>query len=232
MSLLTAADIFVFGAALSYIIGYLIINQVVLRLFFLAGTTFYVIYYSVATETPLWAAIWTSVALGIANLIGLWILLSSRSRRALTPELVDLYDGFENFRSLPPGDFRAIVGAARRMNVEARTTILNEGAPNDMLYFLLSGTAETEKRGHRFSLPAGIFIGEVSYMLSEPAAATVTVDAGSEMLVWDFETLRKRSRRPRFRLALEAMVSRDLSRKVGHAVAPDDMRLPICRETA
>ncbi|MEL6840942.1 MAG: cyclic nucleotide-binding domain-containing protein [Pseudomonadota bacterium] len=217
---MSVADVLVLAAAGSYVVGYLIINQVVLRLFVLAGTVFYIGYYAVVADQPLWTAIWTSVALGLANIIGLWLLRAAQSRRFLSPELAELYDRVEDFGRLPPGDFRTLFKAGRRHVYGDAAVLIRENAANDKLFFVLDGSAVAEKRGHRFELPSGIFVGEVGYLLNQPASATITVPAGTEAIIWDFETLRKKSRRPRFKLALEAMISRDLSRKVAQAVAP------------
>ena len=47
------------------------------------------------------------------------------------------------------------------------------------------------------------------------------------MLVWDVAALRRKAvRKARFRLALEAMVSRDLAHKVAYAVAPRATQTP------
>ena len=220
---MTIADGLVLAAAGSYVVGYLIINQLVLRLFVMAGTLFYIAYYTVVADTPLWTAIWTSVALLIANLFGLWFLLAARTRLFLRSELIHLYDSIDDFKALPPGDFRRIIDAGRRRILTEDQVITREGASNDKLYFLLSGTAAAEKRNHRFDLPAGIFVGEAAYMLGSDSSATVTVHKGAEVLVWEYETLLRKSRRPRFKLALEAMISRDLSRKVAAAVSPDSL---------
>ncbi len=220
MQSLSIPDLLVLAAAGSYVVGYLIINQVTLRIFVLFGTGFYIAYYALVSSEPLWTAIWTSVALGLANLVGLWLLLAARSRRRLTAEMAQLYDSIADFNELPPGDFRVVMNSGKRRVFTEPTCLVEENNTNGTLYFLLKGQARAEKRGHHFNMPAGIFIGEVSYMLSRPSSATVTVDAGSEVIAWEFKTLRERSRRPRFKLALEAMISRDLSRKVAEAVAP------------
>ena len=227
MTSISLPDLLVLAAAGTYVVGYLIINQVVLRLFVLAGTAFYVGYYAVVGPEPLWTAIWTSVALGVANFIGLWLLLAARSRRLLTAELSEIYDSIGDFRELPPGDFRVVMNAGRRRVFSEDTLLTEENSPNSTLYFLLKGSACARKRGHRFAMPQGIFIGEVSYMLGQPASASITVSEGSEVIAWDFQTLRSRSKRPRFKLALEAMISRDLSRKVAEAVAPYDQTIEM-----
>lgn len=214
-------DLLVAAAAGTYFLGYLTINQIVLRLFVLTGTLFYIAYYATAADTPLWVAIWTSVALLASNLYGLFLLLAGRSRWSLPKGFLDVYQDTDRFSSLTPGDFRALVRDARRITLEKAQIVSNEDSDLDRLYYLVTGGAHVTKKGRAFRLPNDVFIGEVAYLLNRNSAATISIDAGSDILVWDFETLKRRSaRRPRYKLALEAVVSRDLAMKVAEAVSP------------
>ncbi len=215
-------DLLVAAAAGTYFLGYLTINQIVLRLFVLTGTLFYIAYYATAADTPLWVAIWTSVALLASNLYGLFLLFAGRSRWSLPKGFLDVYQDTDRFSSLTPGDFRALIRDATRITLDEDLIVSNEDHDLDHLYYLVSGGAHVTKKGRAFRLPSNIFIGEVAYLLQRNSAATITLDAGSDVLVWDFDTLRRRSaRRPRYKLALEAVVSRDLALKVAEAVSPE-----------
>ena len=68
----------VYVAAGAQVLGYLFRDQVKLRLLLLFGTLFYVLYYALAALEPLWDAIIASSVLGLANLVGLSSLLTSR----------------------------------------------------------------------------------------------------------------------------------------------------------
>ena len=204
------------GGALT--LAYLIINQVVLRVFILAGTALYIWYYWVVADAPLWTAIYTSLAMGVANLIGLGNLFWRQSRFAVPHAHRDIYSRFAN---LPPGDFRELVTRARRFRREADTLLTREGAPVDRRYYVISGDLTIEKRGETFHMPSGVFVGEVAYVTQQTSAATSRLTEGAEVLEWEFATLRRRSARAsRFKLALEAMISRDQAMKVASAVAP------------
>ncbi|MEL7091047.1 MAG: cyclic nucleotide-binding domain-containing protein [Pseudomonadota bacterium] len=201
-----------------FTLGYLIINQVLLRLMILIGTGLYIWYYWVVADAPLWEAVFTSVAMGTANLIGLFSLWWRNSRLAIPAEHLDLYSHFEG---LPPGDFRDLVRRARRRQISEPTDVTTEGAALGHLIYVISGDVQVEKRGEAFSMPAQVFVGEVAYMTHQPSAATTHLAAGAEILEWDVAELRIRSaRKARFKLALEAMISSDLARKVSFAVAP------------
>lgn len=213
------ADLIVLAAGLSFICGYLIINQVFLRIFVLIGTLFYIWYYAVAADAPLWSAMLASVAMGLANVIGLCGLFISRSRFMVPYAHRDIYP---TFGALPPGHFRRLIKLAKRVRVPDATQLCSEGEPLDRLYFILNGGLDVTKKGTYFSLPSGMFVGEVAYLLGRDSAADVIAKAGTEYLVWDSEVLHKAaSGKPNFKMALEAMISRDLARKVAEAVSPD-----------
>ncbi len=206
-------------AGILYAIGYLVINQVILRLLVLTGTAFYIWYYFVVSDTPLWEAIIASMVLGTANIIGLTSLSLRNTKFAIPRKHRDIYDA--RFRNMPPGDFRHLMKFARREVTQSERIITIEGAEVKELYFVISGELTIEKRSEVFNMPAGLFVGEIAYLTHQRSSATTRVPEGAEVLVWDFATLRQRAaRKPRFKLALEAMISMDLAVKVAFAVAP------------
>lgn len=201
-----------------HILGYLVIHQVALRLLLLAGTGVYVAYYLTVAASPLWEAVFMSLGMGLANLMGLAGLYWRRSQLAVPARHRDLY---EQFKDLPPGDFRELVHLAKREILETTQELTTENKPVDALYFVISGKLEIEKQGERFQMPPGVFVGEVAYLTGRKSSATTWLGAGAEVLIWDPVRLRRRSgRKARFKLALEAMISKDLALKVAYAVAP------------
>lgn len=222
MGEITVPDILVLAAGLSFVLAFLIINQVMLRIILLVGTVLYIWYYAVAAEAPLWMAIWVSVANLGANIIGLSMLLGAKSRLALPNKLSDVYDRCAIFQDLPPGDFRVLMRSARRYIIEADMTLTREHQRGEKLFYVVEGTARVEKLGKSFDMPGQFFVGEVAYLLNRNSAATTILKAGSEVIEWEFSKLRAGSRKKtRFKLALEALISRDLAQKVSLAVAPD-----------
>ena len=211
----------VLAAGGAFILGYLIINQVILRWWINLGTLLYIWYYAVAIEEP-WAAILTSVLMGTANCIGLAQIYYNSSKLVIPQKHRDIYPLFS---TLPPGDFRALMKLAERTVTEKSEKITIEGTENETLYYILSGDLKAEKKGQKFALPSNIFVGEVAYMTHQKASATTIVSKGAEILKWDIPTLRQKSaKNDRFRLALEAMISNDLAQKVTVAVAPKDFK--------
>lgn len=207
-------------AGVWFVLGYLVVHQVTLRIFLLIGTVFYVWYYYVVAEDPLWTAIYISLVMGGANLTGMtWLFL--RNSKYLIPS--QHRDIAKRFRGLPPADFRMLMSLAQRVVLTEPLTMTVQGQPVDKLYFVLSGVTDIQKRGEFFRVPAGMFVGEVAYLTGNASSATTTLPVGAEILVWDMSDLKKRAMRNlQFRLALEATISRDLAIKVSFSVAPHD----------
>lgn len=219
---LTLPDIFIAMAGTLQVLGYLLINQTYLRLTLLCGTAFYIAYYFTVGDTPLWGAITISSLTICAILIGLTGLYARNARWAIPREHADLY---AHFQSLPPGDFRKFVSAAQRYVITEDTEATRQGHVPTQLLYVISGQFSVRKGNNTFDVPGPTFVGEVAYLMDAPSAATTTLPAGTEVLAWSREKLGRASRQsPRFRTALEAVISRDLARKVSLAVSPDAER--------
>jgi len=214
-----SADMLAYVAGGLFVVGYLIINQIKLRILLLVGTGFYIWYYSVVAATPLWEAILMSSLTGLANLIGLFQLFMSRSKWAIPQGYREI---FPLFPGLLPGDFRRLLACAQVKYVPEGTILAEEGRVSPDLHYVLQGQCRIQKGNSEFLFSTRGFIGEVGYMLYQPASATVLAMQDVRVIVWDVATARQRATRdPRFRLALDALMARDLALKVKYSVAQD-----------
>lgn len=205
------------------ILGYLLINQTFLRLTMLCGTALYILYYYHVAETPLWGAILVSSLTIVTILIGLAALYARNASWSVPEEHKDIYPLFDE---LMPGDFRKVMRLATRETVQDARIVTEEGEAPNALFFVTKGTFYVEKGGVRFDVPGPTFIGEVAYLRNSVSAATTTLPAGVEVIAWSRATLQKHTRTsPRLKLALDALISRDLATKVSLAVAPDAVRV-------
>ncbi|WP_299970607.1 cyclic nucleotide-binding domain-containing protein [uncultured Roseobacter sp.] len=223
--------ILVYLAGVLYVFGLITINQIVLRLWLLGGTGIYIFYYAIVADAPLWEAIYVSMMIGAANLIGLSSLLARKMRLVIPRAYADIYDSFP---PLPPGDFRALVKLARRFRVEDERQVTTEGQAGDRLYYVISGATRVQKGDREFIMPPQFFLGEIAFLIGQSSSASAWLEPGSEVLEWRFEDLRRKcARSSRFRLALEAAISVDLARKVSRAVGPNTVpaRSPEPRRT-
>lgn len=209
-------DIVVVLAASFQIIGYLLRTQLYLRLLLLVGTILDIFYYLTAAEAPLWTAVGTSSALALANLIGLVMLMLSRTRFLIAGAQIRLY---EMIGKIEPGEFRSLMrqGIIRTVTKDRVLTI--EGEVPEALYYILAGSAKVSKGTGEFTISPQSFIGEVSIMLDMPASATVTISKGAEIVEWPRDKLIPAMQRDnKLNIALEALIARDMAKKVSAGV--------------
>ncbi|MEO1639227.1 MAG: cyclic nucleotide-binding domain-containing protein [Pseudomonadota bacterium] len=201
------------------IFGYLLINQTYLRLTMLCSTSLYILYYMTVAETPLWDAVTLSSLTMVAILLGLAALYARNARWSVPEAHRDIYPLFDD---LEPGDFRKVMRLATRRTTQTEEVVTVQGEHPTHLYFVTNGTFHVQKGTVRFDVPGPTFVGEVAYLRNTPSAATTVFPAGVEVVMWSREALRKSTRtNPRIKLALDALISRDLANKVGLAVSPD-----------
>lgn len=211
------SDFLVLAAAGMFVLGYLIINQIILRTMLLIGTGLYIWYYAVVDDAPLWPAIWASTATGLANLIGMSGLIYQRSAWAIPKQFRDIYPHFD---VLPPGDFRKLMKATNRVARPAGYRLTTVGTTVDTLYYIIDGAVEVEKLNSCFSIPKNTFVGEVAYLTGNPASASTFLASDTLVLEWPVAQLKLcATRDPRFRLALDALISLDMAAKVARAGA-------------
>lgn len=209
---------YIFAASALFIIGYLIIHQVTLRLVMMLGNFSYIGYYATAADTPLWGAIYGTILMIIANVIGLTALYVRNASFSVPGKHADVYPLFAPVR---PGDFRSLMRLGTRSVLTEERIITREGQPLSKLYFIVSGEVQVVKREHAFPMRGPFFTGEVAYLLGGNSVATTIAPAGTELITWNTEDLRRASaRKPRIKLALDAVISKDLATKVSFAVAP------------
>lgn len=208
------------GSAL-YIIAFLIREELTLRLTIVAGTILYIFYYLYFPDPPLWDAIIASVIMIFANLIVLGQIVLERTTFRLNPEAKELFDAFE---TLTPGQFRHILRLAEwKVSEGAQGTVLtHEAEPSGSLFYVFRGAISVEKSGRWFTLPEGNFVGEIAYVLKRETTATTTAPPGVEYVQWNTDALRKLSKKkPNLGNALNALLTRDLAKKLSSSYRPD-----------
>ena len=209
---LTGWAILVHMAALTQVIGYLIRDQLSLRVLLLTGTILYIAYYRLYPETPLWDAIFWGCMLGLANLISIILILRDRTGWRMNENEARLYTAFNR---IGPGEFRRLMKLARFEQSTGEKVLTYEGEVPERLYFVIAGHIGIHKAGRAFSEPPGTFIGELSFLTHTPASATVMVAPGAHFVSWDRETLaRVLRRKPSMKQALDMLMTQDIAAKL------------------
>ncbi len=202
-------------AAAIFLFGFLFRDQIILRSLVIVGNCFYVLYYYVVVDHPLWGGIFWSVV-GIVINIGMigWIM-ADRSRFGLAAHELALH---ARFGTLTPGEFRRLMRAGTWHTATHDTLLSEEGRPLPALAYVIDGAVTVEKGSGHIDLEAPMFIGEVAFVTDHPASATVRVRAGARYVTWEMETLRKLLlRAPGLRVGLGAALNEDMARKVARA---------------
>ncbi|MBV7258233.1 cyclic nucleotide-binding domain-containing protein [Erythrobacter crassostreae] len=213
------------GAAL-LLLAYAIRDELKLRLLIIVSTFIYIAYYYLAANPPLWDAIITSSLMVVINVIVLTQILLERTTFRMTEDEKALFDAFE---TLTPGQFRRIAKlAAWRTSGDTEGVILTrEQEPSDSLFYIFEGNISVEKGGRRFRLPDGNFVGEVAFVLKRKTTATTIAPKGVRFVEWDSTALRNLSdKHPNLGNALNALLTRDLARKIGASYRPPDDAIP------
>jgi CRP-like cAMP-binding protein len=163
-----------------------------------------------------------SAAIGLSTLFGLVRLLLDRSKIMLSDSLMDMY---HSMGAIEPGHFRQLMRLGRRHFLEEGVILTREGIKPDNLYFVNSGTLIVEKNKSHFTISAPIFIGEIAYMTGFAASATIRTGQGVELVEWNSDILLRATRRkPNLSVALDALIAKDLAKKVAAAVGQDAVR--------
>lgn len=210
--------------------AFFIRDELPLRSLIIVSTIIYIAYYYYALDPPLWDAIFTSALMILANFYVLAQVLLERTTLRLSPDEKRLFDAFE---TLTPGQFRRILKVTRwRVADDPEGTILTrEAEPSDTLFFIFEGLISVQKGERIFRLPEGNFVGEIAFVLKRKTTATTVAPRGVRFVEWDSDALRRLGRRyPNLGNALNALLTRDLARKLGASYRPDDA-LPPTRES-
>ena len=209
------------GAAL-LLIAYGIRDELKLRVMIVVSTLIYIAYYYVVGGGPLWEAIITSVLMVGMNLWVLAQIVLERTTLRMTEDEKRLFDAFE---TLSPGQFRRVAKLAkwRTASDTQGTTLTLEAEPSSVLVYVFDGIVSVEKNGRQFRLPEGNFLGEVAYVLNRKITTTSVAPMGVRYVEWDADALRALSaKHPALGNALNALLTRDLAKKLKDSYRPDD----------
>lgn len=210
-----SVGVLVYMAFVFDVAGFLARDELYWRGLMFTASCFYLVYYYLVADLPLWDAILTNGILAGVNLVMIGVVIYERSTFGMSRDTLDLY---RLFPLLSPGQFRRLVGAAERVVADHEITLVTEGEEPDHLYFLLEGPVEVIKAGDATAINPHVFIAEVAYLTGEPASATVRVQQGAVYLRWESGSLRKLlTRAPGLHSALVANLNIDLARKVARS---------------
>lgn len=202
--------------------SYLVTNMYWLRALAIVALGLEGVYFFFSGAAPLWVGIgWAAVFVGI-NAVQLAIMARNRLRVRLSGEEHGLHK--QRFGKLDQVNFDRLARAGHWQNVPPGTVLAEEGQAVDSVYLLLGGNARVDSAGRTIAMvQPGSFIGEMSFLSGEPAAATVTTVAPSRVFAVPQERLRDLLRsHDEIRVVLQELFGHDLVQKlrvISHAAS-------------
>ena len=195
-------------------VSYLVTNMYWLRALAIVALGLEGVYFLFSGAAPLWVGIgWAAVFVGI-NVVQLAIMARNHMRVRLSSEERGLHR--QRFGRLDRVDFDRLVRAGQWRDVPAATVLAREGEAVEHVYLLLAGAARVESGGRAIALvQPGSFIGEMSFLSGEPAAATVTALAACRVFAVPQDRLHDLLRRhDAIRAVLQELFGHDLVQKL------------------
>ncbi len=203
---------FVQIATFCYVMGLLTRKELLLRVFLMTGSGFYMLYYFNIADQPLWEAIVATVLIISANLIIILRILRERTTWGMSADMLTLYAAFP---TLNPGQFRRIMRRAEIQQADAAQVLCAQGQPLDALYLTIDGEFTLARGAQEAKLGSGQFLGEIAFLLDGPASATVTAQPGARYVRWENQRLKRLlSRNPTLSNAVSALFNYDIARKL------------------
>lgn len=217
------------GAGL-LLVAYGIRDELRLRVLIIVSTFVYIAYYYWLPTGTLWEPVITSILFVLINLWVLGQIALERTTFRLSEDEKSLFDAFE---TLSPGQFRRVLKLAqwRTADDPDGTLLTREDEPSSALFYVFDGIISVEKHGRQFRLPEGNFVGEVGYVLNRHTTTTSVAPEGVRYIEWDAHKLRALGKaRPALGNALNALLTRDLAKKLKTSYKPEDA-MPATKET-
>lgn len=211
-SILVSENI-VHAGALLYLAAFLFRNQIILRSLIIAGDFVYILYFYLAPETPLWGGIFWSTMFTLVNVVMIALIVADRMHFRLSTDEKHLFDALQD---LTPGQFRQFLKIGRQQTAASHLAITQEGHPLQELFFVLHRPVTIEKKGMISVTGSNTFIGEIAFLLGQPATATVTLEPGTPYFVWNASDLKEVMRA---KPALGASLSLAMNKKMAQKLA-------------
>ncbi len=202
-------------------------DQLKLRSVLLASIFFNSLFHIYSEHGPHWQELfWTSVEF-LINGIVLTQLVLDRTHLGLNAEQEELFNAF---KFLSPGEFRSLLRLGIWETAVEETVLTTEGLLPTELFYILKGSVHVQKGEREFTIGPRTFIGEVAFLHSTVASATVRVEPGSRYLHWPVARLQKELQsRDTLRVAVMRVISLDTASKVAQSDAGErpSKRAPV-----
>jgi hypothetical protein len=213
------ADYLVHFSNLLLLVAYSVRDILWLRWFAVAAALTNIPYFLVQ-GTVLWPPVLWALVFTAINLFQITRIYLERRPVVLSKDEQALYD--LGFRSLRPREFVSLSLVGEWKNAQAGERIVTAGQPVSHLCIAITGSAEVHKQRERIgTLRPGHIIGTALALTGDPSPIDITFIEPAHYMRWSLPSLRRfMDKRPDLRVALQALVNRDLAGKLGGLLSP------------
>ena len=164
--------------------------------------------------TPLWSVIYWNVLFAAINIVQIAIIIRERTGIHFTEEEKELHDTL--FKNFAPFEFMKLMRIAKWLEAKQGEVLAVEKETLNAVMLIYNGLVAVETNGKEVvRLRDGNFIGEVSFITGGTATATVRALQPTRYIAWPKDAINKLlNRNPTMRLAMQSMLSTDLSKKL------------------
>jgi hypothetical protein len=164
--------------------------------------------------TPLWSVIYWNLLFVTINIAQIAILIKERTGIHFTEEEKELHDTL--FKNFAPFEFMKLMRIANWLEAKQGEVLAVEKQSLSAVMLIYNGLVGVETNGkEEVRLRDGNFIGEVSFITGGAASATVRALQPTRYIAWPKDAISKLlNRNPSMRIAMQSMLSTDLSKKL------------------
>jgi CRP-like cAMP-binding protein len=201
--------------AMLHLVAFAFRNQILLRFFAIAGSFAYSVYYLVGASEPLWSPMFWSGMSILINIVLIVIIVGDNRQSNFSDDELKL---FRKLDTLTPGDFRKLVRLGKWRRAVDDIMLAAEAQPLDRLFYVLDGAITIDKSGRGIRPHAGMFVGEIAFLLGRPATATVSIEKGAHYIEWRTDELKKLfQNQPKLKGNFAALLNSDMAEKVARS---------------
>ena len=212
------ADYLVHFSNILLLVSYSVRDMLWLRWFAVAAAITNIPYFLLQSDVLWPPVLWATVFTGI-NLVQIARIYLERRPVVLSEDEQKLYD--MGFHALRPREFVSLLLAGTWRNLPAGQKMLTEGDAVTSICIPIRGTIEVHRQGQSVgTLRPGNIVGTALALSGDPSPVDATIAEPARCMCWNVGDLRAfLDRRPELRVAVLALVNRDLARKVEGLVA-------------
>ena len=157
-------------------------------------------------------ASWNSVFV-LVNIVQVIIIYNDRKPRFIPDEYLDLYDGI--FKTFSSKEFLYLLNMGNVIEVR-NESLITSGNKQDDLLLMLDGTCSIKRDGVNIAnLTRGQFVGELSFITSQPASADVQAEGKVKYLAWNQSQVKTiKNTNPAFYSKFHHALTEDIANKM------------------